>query len=342
MKDIDIIKNIVPEISEIIQKRYNMLKFIAYNEPVGRRTLSTKLSLKERNVRDEVEVLRKQNLLKVDNMGMNITGEGKKVLDELNDIYIYLKGIPKLEKELKEVLNIKDVFVVPGNSTESDIITREMGNITFGRLKETLKSGDVVGITGGSTMAKVAEQGTSDNLERDIIVIPARGGLGKDLNTQSNSIAAKLSERLGGSYRLLYIPDNLGQEALEYMLKNEEINESINLIENMSTLLFGIGRADTMAKRRNLNQEQIDSLIDRGSVAEAFGHFFNINGEEIWEYKTIGLSLKRFKAIENLIGVAGGEEKAEAIIAISSLNTNMVLVTDESAAKKILKIRRNC
>ncbi|OLS03842.1 sugar-binding transcriptional regulator [Tissierella creatinophila] len=341
MRDIEIIKKIVPEIDEVIQKRYTLLKFISYNQPIGRRTLSTKLSLKERNVRDEVEILRKQNLLKVDNMGMNITCEGKKVLDELNDIYIYLKGIPKLEEELRDALNIKGVIIAPGNCKESDIITKEMGNITFRALKETLQNGDIIGITGGSTMAKVAEQGVFDNIKRDIVVIPARGGLGKDLNTQSNSIAAKLSEGLGGSYRLLYIPDNLEKEALDYMLKNEEINESINLIENINTLLFGIGRADTMAKRRNLNQEKIDSLLDKGSVAEAFGHFFNIDGEEIWEYKTIGLSLKRFKKIENLIGVAGGEEKAEAIMAISSLNTNMILVTDESAAKRILKIRRN-
>ena len=83
-------------------------------------------------------------------------------------------------------------------------------------------------------------------------------------------------------------------------------------------------------------------MLDEGSVAEAFGHFFNIEGKEVWEYKTIGLSLKRFKSLEKLIGVAGGEEKAEAIMAISSLNANMTLVTDESCAKRILKIRGNC
>lgn len=342
MKDIELIKRIVPEISEIIQKRHMILKFISYNQPVGRRTLATKLLLKERNVRDEVEVLRSQNLLKVDNMGMNVTDEGKKCLDELDEIYVYLKGIPKLEEELEKILNIKEVIIIPGNSIDTDIITKEMGNITFKKLKKNLKPKDVIGITGGSTMAKIAEEALWDSKQRDILVIPARGGLGKDLNTQSNSIAAKLSEGLGGNYRLLYIPDNLEKEALEYILRNEEVNESINLIENMDTLLFGIGRADTMAKRRNLKQEKIDSILDKGSVAEAFGHFFNIDGEEIWEYKTIGLSLEKFKALENLIGVAGGEEKAEAIIAISSLNANIILVTDESCAKRILNIRRNC
>ncbi len=40
------------------------------------------------------------------------------------------------------------------------------------------------------------------------------------------------------------------------------------------------------------------------------------------------------KKLDNVIGVAGGEEKAQAIIAISTLNNNMTLITDEAAAKK--------
>lgn len=340
MEDIELIKRVVPEISDIIEKRYLILKSIYYNEPIGRRTLSKKLTLKERSIRDEVEILRDQNLLKVSNMGMNITDEGKNALNELHDIYIYLKDIPELEEKVKRLLNIKKVIIIPGNSVENDLVTKEMGKITFKTLKNTLKAGDIIGITGGSTMAKVAKETQMDKIKRDIVVIPARGGLGRDLNTQSNSIAAKLAEGLGGSYRLLYIPDNLEKEALEYILKNEEVHQSIELIENMNTLLFGIGRADTMAKRRNLNKERILSLLDKGSVAEAFGHFFNIEGKEIWEYKTIGLSLEKFKTLKNLIGVAGGEEKAEAIMAISSLNNNTILVTDESCAKEILKIGR--
>ncbi len=339
MNDIATIEKIVPEIASLIEKRYEILKYISYNQPIGRRTLSSALALKERNVRDEVNILRNQNLLEINNMGMNITDDGRKTLDEIHPTYISLRGIPRLEENLKDQLNIKNVIIVPGNSKEDDIVTKEMGKRSIEILKNNLREKDIIGITGGSTMAKIAKEASSDRVKRDILVIPARGGLGKDLNTQSNSIAAKLAENLGGNYRLLYIPDNLEKEAMEYILKNKEINESINLIQSMNTLIFGIGRADTMAKRRNLSEEEIDYLLKNGSVAEAFGHFFNIEGKEIWEYKTIGLSLERFKSLKNLIGVAGGEEKAEAILAISSLNKDMTLVTDESCAKRILKIR---
>ncbi len=335
MEIIDTIKIMAPEITETIEKRYLILNHIFQNQPIGRRALSLDLDLRERNVRDEVTVLKNQGLININSKGMYIERKGIVVLRELKDIYISLKGIPQLEKRLKEKLNILDVLIIPGDSNENKSVLKEMGNTTFKILKENIQYQDIIGITGGNTMASVVEEIKPDKKNRELIVIPARGGLGKDLNTQSNSIAAKLAQGLGGNYRLLYIPDSLEEEAMEYMLKNEEISQSINLINNMNILVFGIGRADTMAERRNLSEDRIKELIEGGAVAEAFGHYFNINGKEIWEYKTIGLSLDKFKDLHNLIGVAGGEEKAEAIFSVSSLNKNMILVTDESAARKI-------
>src|SRR5699024_10092193 len=153
------------------------------------------------------------------------------------------------ENELKKKLNIKKIIIIPGNCEENRMVLKDMGKITLEILKKSIDSKDIIGITGGSTMAAVAEEAIFDNKERDILVITARGGLGKYLNTQSNSIAAKLAEGLGGSYRLLYIPDNLEADTLEYILKNKEISQSIGLINNIDTLVFGLGKASTMAQR---------------------------------------------------------------------------------------------
>lgn len=335
---LELIKKIAPEITDTIEKRYLILGSISYNQPIGRRALSNELGIKERTIRDEVGILKSQGLLNIDLMGMHITEEGIRVLDELHSIYSNLKGIPKLQEQLRNILGIKEIIIIPGNSTENRMILKEMGNVTSRRLKGLINHKDIIGITGGNTMASVANEIQPDNKSKDIIVIPARGGLGADVETQSNSIAAKLAQGLGGSYRLLYVPDGLEEETLELMLKNEEIKESIDMINNMNILVFGIGRGDVMAKRRKLSEEKIEELRSSGVVSEAFGHYFDIKGKEIWEYKTVGLSLEKFKALDNVIGVAGGEEKAQAIISISSLKKNMILVTDESAAKKILEI----
>lgn len=338
MESLNLFKVLTPEIVDIIELRYGLLKSVYYNQPIGRRALSEKLNVQERTIRNEANILKEQGLLKIESSGMSVTEEGEKILSELGSLYGELKGIPGLEKKLREKLDIRSVSIVPGSVSSLDNLNIELGKETSKQIKSSLTGEDILGITGGTTMASVSEECIQENKKRNIVVVPARGGLGKDIYTQSNSIAVKLAEKLGGSYRLLYVPDGLSEEALKHMVENGEIKETLELIEKMNILVFGIGRADTMARRRNLTSDKINFLEETGAVAEAFGHYFDINGNEVWEYKTIGLSLDKFRNIDVAIAVAGGEDKAEAIIAVSSLNKNMQLVTDELAANKILEI----
>ena len=337
IQPLNTIKRIAPEIVEIIDDRYLLLRYIFHNQPIGRRMLSKELNMKERKIRDEVEILKELELIKVDFKGMYISGRGIEVLKDLEAIYGNLKDIPSLEKRLKDLLGIKKVKIVPGDSNESRIILKDMGKSTFEMIKQLIKEGDIIGITGGSTMAKVVKEAQYDDKERNILVIPARGALGPDVEYQSNAISAKLANKLGGNYKLLHVPDTLDLETLESILKNEDIREAKEMIENINLLVFGIGRADAMGKRRNLKDDIMIKLEEGKAVAEAFGHYFNIKGEEVWQHRTIGLSLDRFRNLEDLIGVAGGEEKAHAIMAVSALNSNLTLITDETAAKSILE-----
>jgi len=87
-----------------------------------------------------------------------------------------------------------------------------------------------------------------------------------------------------------------------------------------------------------LEQEEIDNILGKGAVAESFGYYFNKDGEIVHEISTIGIDLDIFKKLKHVIAVAGGVEKTEAIIAISKLNPNLVLVTDELTAKKIQEV----
>ena len=249
-----------------------------------------------------------------------------------------LKGISQLECRLEELLKVEKVKIVPGNLDESSLTLTDMGKTSSIYLKKLIEDNFIIGITGGTTMAKVADEMGQGRVADNILVIPARGGLGKSVETQSNSIAGVLAKKLEGDYRLLHVPDNLDEDTLKAVLKIPDVKEVIELIEEMDILVFGIGRADTMAERRQLPKSKIDELIKKGAVAEAFGHYFDIAGNEIWEHLTVGLSLENFQTVDKVIGVAGGENKAEAIISVASLRQNMTIITDEGAAKKIIKI----
>lgn len=341
MNDKDVIlleRKIVPEMTEILEKRYNILRSIYYNQPIGRRGLASELNLGERAIRTEVNVLKDQGLLKIEAMGMSVTDEGKNIIEDLRGFIHRLKDLTNLEKNLEQMLGIEKVFIVPGDLDEDELILKDMGKTTSKYIKNILKENDILGIAGGRTMVQVAEEMTSRKGYSNVLVVPARGGLGEKVEIQASSIAARLAENLKARYKLLHIPDNISKEALETLLQVREIKETVDVINDMDILVFGIGRADEMAKRRHLPQDLIDKLISRGAVAESFGYYFNTKGEIVWETSTVGLSLVDFKKVKKAIGVAGGQKKAEAIISICALRKNMTLVIDESAAKKILEL----
>lgn len=337
---IEIQKKIVPEIFDLLEMRYYILRTIHYNEPIGRRSLARKLDIGERAIRTEVNILKEQGLLNIENTGMYLTDSGEKIMEDLSGVIHKLKGITELENKLKKVLNVDKVLIVPGNSDNNNLVLKDMGKVASISLKKLIRENYIIGVTGGTTMSYVAKEMIKGKVADGVCVTPARGGLGKDVETQSNSIAAELAKKLGGSYRLLHVPDNIDKVALDALLNMPDVKEILELIDNMDILMFGIGRADTMGKRRQLPQEKIDKLIEKGAVSEAFGHYFDIDGNQIWESQTVGLSLEGFQKIEKVIGVAGGEDKAKAIISVSSLRENMTIITDEGAAKKIVQLSR--
>ena len=93
-----------------------------------------------------------------------------------------------------------------------------------------------------------------------------------------------------------------------------------------------------MVRRRKLSDEKVKEIMDKEAVGEAFGHFFNKKGEIVHKLNTVGIDMETFKNKRETIAVFAGRKKAEAFIAISKVNKNIVLVTDEESARRILEL----
>lgn len=340
MKEIlEIQKKIVPEMIDLLEKRYNILRSVYFYQPVGRRTLASNLSLGERIIRTEVNNLKNQGLIDIDLVGMSITESGKKVVEDLQEFIHEAHGLSEIENNLAERLKIKKVIVIPGNYDEDEYIIKDIARVASDYVKRIITDGSKIGVTGGTTMHQIVSELTPANINKDFLVVPARGGVGSNIEIQSNNVAAMLAQKLKGRYKLLQAPDNITKEAYDSLVSLEEIKELIEIIEQLDILVFGIGRADQMAKRRKLESKEYEVLQEGAAVAEAFGYYFDILGNIVKESNTIGLKLKDFKKIRTTIGVACGEEKAEAIVAISALKNDLILITDEGAAQALLNIK---
>ena len=93
-------KIIVPEMVELLVKRYNIIRTIYYNQPIGRRALANNLNLGERIVRTEIGFLKSQNLIQINTPGMSVTQEGEFMLESLKGFIHEIKGLSNLEKQL--------------------------------------------------------------------------------------------------------------------------------------------------------------------------------------------------------------------------------------------------
>ena len=244
-------QKLIPELIEIIEIRYNILRNIKYNQPIGRRLLATTVNLSERIVRSETNFLKEQNLIEVNTIGMSVTTEGEDVLKGLKLFIREAKGLHGLEVEVKEKLNIKDVIIIPGDVALDNSLISEIGKATANYIKDILKDNIVISLTGGHTVKEVVDNFQKTNKFKNIRVLPGRGGMGKDIETQSNTLVEALANKLDASYELLHIPDNLSKNTFKAMLKEDEIKNIFNLIEHSYILIHGIGKAGTMSRKRN-------------------------------------------------------------------------------------------
>lgn len=341
MKDLLLMQQkIVPEMLELLDKRYNILKNIYYNQPIGRRALSQELNLGERIVRTEVNFLKDQGLIDINSIGMMVTKEGENILENLEEIIHEINGLNKVEEIIRKKLGISKVIVIPGNVEQDKTVLKEMGRVAAKYIKNLVADNSIITLTGGGSVSKVVESFSKINKE-NVIVVPARGGMGRDVETQASTLAAKLAIRIGAAHKLLHVPDNLSCEALDAIMNESEIKQIVDVISKADILIFGIGRAEDMAKKRGLKETDMEELLDKGAIAEAFGYYFDNNGNIIYKTPTIGLNFEHVANIKNIIAVAGGASKAEAIVATKTCNSSMVLVTDEGAARKIMNIKVN-
>lgn len=341
MDNHSLISKVIPEMVSLFGKRYTILRTIYANQPIGRRTLSALMGIGERIIRSDTGVLKDSGLIDIRPAGMVITKEGEQLLDSLREYANALGGINELEQKLESILGISKAIIVLGNLDLDRSILMAMGKAAAVLLDDIISDGQRIAVTGGSSLAATANAMVKHNTYKDIIVLPARGGIGKEVENQSNTVASIFAKKLGGEYRLLHLPDQLTKQAAEYLLDDSYIKSVIEDVKKADILVCGIGRAEEMAVRRNLSKKQLDMLKAEGAVAEAFGYYFNKAGDIVLETSTIGLHIDDLKNIPRALAVAGGSQKAEAIIAVLTSWDNCTLVTDEAAARQIIKLTKD-
>lgn len=328
-----LLEQLAPDLMNRLTLRAIVLERISALQPVGRRALSQRLHMPEREIRSVCDSLKDDGLIAVAASGMTVTEKADAVLPGARSLAGRNTGLGHLEQQLSRLLNVGRVCVVPGDADSDESVLCEVGRCAAARLTLLLTDGMIFTVAGGSTVAAVAAAMRAAS-PLNIRVLPARGGMGMSMETQAGTLAAQFAKALGGVYSLMHLPDAVPAGALKELMKLPEIGEPIRALQRTDVLLYGVGRADNAY--RLLPRMEADAILRMGAVGEALGCYFDAQGRLLYQSSGVGLTGDQLKGIHLIAAAAAGRAKADAILSVVRHHRHELLVIDEGAARAIL------
>lgn len=241
----------------------------------------------------------------------------------------------QLEKALTARYGLKDAFLIPVGGDAAN-------------LNESLAQGAAMYIGGRLTDSTFINMGYGDtpsrvlnhlarSTEYPINVVSLTGGVSYYLpNAQSSIFNARL--------HLIPAPFVMDTaEMADMILREESVRRIRQMSHAASMTVLGIGGMDedaTIIKNGILNNADFLLLKMQGAVGDLLSHFIDEKGcivQSSVERRLVSTSLEELRTMDNVIGVAGGEQKVDAIRAVLTGGYLDTLITDEATAQTLLE-----
>lgn len=241
----------------------------------------------------------------------------------------------ELEQALMARFGLKDVFLVPRADTLADL-SGSIAQAAAMYILHRAESGAYINMGYGHTTSLVLSR-LANAAAAPINMVSLTGGVNYYLpHFQSDAFNARLY--------LAPSPLLLSSGELRDSLRREpDVEEVFRMIPLSSMSVVGIGAMDeraTIVQNGVLNKNDFTVLRLQGAVGDVLCHFLDRDGNLVsddLEARLMSTPPETLRQLENVIGVAGGPEKTDAILAALRGKFLDVLITDERTAERLLE-----
>lgn len=263
-------------------------------------------------------------------------------LREQDVVHITVRGFEQehveLETALEEKYSLRECLIA-SDYGEPQTAVYKVANVAAQYLEETIKNGDTIGVSWGKTLAEIAEQMEFSH-KSDCRVVSLLGALNLSKTIRkADEIARNFANKLDCPSLMLYAPLMVEHpETKEWLLREKHIKQSFDLMKQCNIAVLGIGTLteETSVYRREVLREELPQLQAQGFVGDLATNLVRPDGS--WDSNPIqsrllAADMDCLKAIDNVVAVAAGVSKAEAIRAVLSSGCVDTLIVDETTAK---------
>jgi deoxyribonucleoside regulator len=183
-----------------------------------------------------------------------------------------------------------------------------------------------------------------DNLK----VVDLIGSVGKFFShTNASELARKFAQNFNAeNYFLNSLAMVQNKETREYLLKEENIKDVLDMTKELDIAIISIGNVSfdsIIVKDLKIDKDVIEDIKSRGALGDICFRFFNQNGNKIdteFDDRIIGIDLEDFKKVKIKICISGGLSKLDAIEAAVRNGLVDILITDSLVSESLLNKQR--
>ncbi|MFK7857976.1 MAG: sugar-binding transcriptional regulator [Granulosicoccus sp.] len=247
-----------------------------------------------------------------------------------------------LETLLSDEHQLTYCEVVP-DLDESELPLRALGIAGAQYLKRVIEDSEheSIGIGHGRTLASCVN--FLPRIHRpNKQIVSLLGGFSKKFSANPHDVIHLMAQRTEASAYVMPVPFFANTvEDKKVIMQQAGINEVMQLARETSIKIAGIGCVDvqsSMVANSMLEKKEILAVQEAGGRGEVLGHFFDADGQlvdtELSE-RTMGLTSNDLTNT-NIMAVAGGDTKVQAILSILKSGLLSGLITDESTARALV------
>ena len=240
----------------------------------------------------------------------------------------------ELEKKVIEKYNLKDAYLVP---SLSDNINETVARAAALYISERAQKRSFINIGYGDTISRTLKN-LSFSSDAEISLVSLSGGVSNYVSVVDPSVR-------NSNFYIIPAPFIASSgEMARAIIDEPSVNEIFCMNKHAKMTVVGIGcmtESATVVKDGKLTSNDLVMLEMNGAVGDVLGHFIDRNGNQVEapiHDRLISASLEDLREFENVVAVAGGNEKRCAIHAALKTNIIDTLITDEKTAESLLKI----
>lgn len=245
-----------------------------------------------------------------------------------------------MEKEFIKAFSLPHVFIIPTPPNEKDL-NDSLSRAAAQYLNHKLQPEDLIGLGWGRAVSRTVDY-LSMEPSCHVSVVTLTGGVNYYLHNRNSQ-----DRGMEKFQHIHVIPAPFlasTEEMAESFLSEPSIEEILALGRLSKYILVGIGGIcpdATIIQEEKMTLNELTFIKRQQAVGDILGQFFDRDGKVIdlpHHKRLIGQPISTLAAMKNVIAVAGGEKKVEAILGALKGGYVHTLITDETTAFSLIQM----